>query len=86
MLLDDGSASQDPKTIKNTWVSAFRGLLNPQPSDEVVEDNDIPTYPEPQQEETNLNVDISLEEINQALKSAKCGKAIGIDGLPVEVL
>ncbi len=48
--------------------------------------SDIPTYPDPQERSTYLNLDITFEECDQALQKAKSGKAIGIDGLPEEVL
>ena len=52
----------------------------------VVQDEDVPVYPDPVNGSDELNSDITCNEIRQALNAAKTGKAIGVDSIPVEVV
>ena len=63
------------------WCDHFRSLLN----DNQAHDN-RPQYQDPEVGLNDVNKDITWEEVIAALKQAKLGKAIGIDGLPLEVL
>ena len=87
VIQDDGSVSNDVDSVKLKWLNAFKALLNPSTPADPENDEDIPKYPAPLNETGDgLNKDIVIEEVAQVLKNAKRGKAIGIDGLPVEVL
>ena len=84
VLQTDGSVTNDIEKVKCKWYYSFQRLLNPEPSVINVLDSDLPTYPDPINGNEELNVDISLGEVVQALKLAKTGKAV--DNLPTEVL
>ena len=68
------------------WKSKFEQLLNPEegivsgtPGEML---GDYPVI----QDTTTLNADITMEEVRFALTSASKGKALGDDGVPLEVL
>jgi hypothetical protein len=83
---DDGAIIKDPAVVLNKWKVHFQDLLNTNVTDNANPDIEHLSYSEPVGGTAVLNMDISLQEIHNALKLAKTGKAVGIDELPVEVL
>ena len=82
----DGSVCTDTDAVKQKWQADFCTLLNPVAAIDRVPDTELPAYPIPVNESEDLNVDISYDEVVEALKKVKSGKAVGIDKLPVEAL
>lgn len=92
VLLDDGSISNDSCVILSKWIEDCSRLFSKEAnndSDEFVqfikqinaqwEENDLdPT--------TNLNDKITIDEIKNALRKLKNGKATGSDNIPNEIL
>ena len=86
VINDDQSISVDHNIVLNRWKTDFEQLLNS--SQSVTE-----ITPEPMSgvypvicDTTTLNADITVDEVRFALVSAKKGKALGEDGIPIEVL
>ena len=86
VLNDDQSISVDHNIVLNRWKTDFEQLLNS--SQSVTE-----ITPEPMSgvypvicDTTTLNADITVDEVRFALVSAKKGKALGEDGIPIEML
>ena len=82
----DGSISCDTGTVLEKWKADFHMLYNPclngdTSADAPNEQLDYPTW-----NLHEIDCDISIQEIKQALRKAKDGKAIGFDGVPTEVL
>ena len=87
VILPNGSVSKDKQVVLGKWKDHFCDLLNVDSDhNEPVAEDDLPQYPDPEIGLDNLNKDISWDEVVKALQQAKLGKAIGIDGLPTEVL
>uniref|UniRef100_A0A8D8YAF2 Craniofacial development protein 2 n=3 Tax=Cacopsylla melanoneura TaxID=428564 RepID=A0A8D8YAF2_9HEMI len=72
----EGNVLQDHNHIKERWREYFEGLLNEENLRDIFESG-----------VENLGVvkEVSREEIEKALKKMKNGKAVGVDGIPVEV-
>jgi len=78
--LADGTISTSRTDVLNKWQQDFEDLLNndSDPSEHVIQDIDDVTSP--------MNEVITHQEIMVALKRMKNKKAVGEDGLPVEVI
>ena len=85
-IKDNGSVCKGRLTILNKWQTHFQNLLNADSTTNTVPETELPQYQEPINGLRELNKNISLGDVIKALQQAKFGKAIGIDGLPVEVL
>ena len=73
----DDSSDNFVKIVQETlnqWDSEYQNLLVNMNVSHSVDSNDI------------LNGNITLEEVNMAIKAAKNGKAVGIDNIPNEIL
>ena len=81
----DGTVSDEISVVKDTWLTPFKTLLNPDTIDNNIREVDLPVFPNTMNGTDALNVNIMFEEIAQALRAAHKGKALGIDLLPVEV-
>ena len=86
VVLEDGSISYDKSVIFETWQKYFANLFccdtplqSPESSDMTVIECDNSGY-------CSLNDPISIDEVYMILNHAKTGKAVGFDGIPVEVL
>ena len=87
VLQADGSISKDKQVVLGKWKDHFCELLNVENNHkEPVAEHDLPQYPDVDVGLDGVNKDITWEEVVKALQQAKLGKAIGIDGLPTEVL
>ena len=79
----EGRLLRDKGRIRERWVGFFHSLLNAK-SDML--DPDIPKRL-PQQPVANaLEIEPTEEEIATAMKAIATAKAVGLDGLPVELL
>lgn len=86
---DQGETIVDPTEINESFRKFYEGLY----SSEILNENselkvfldsiNIPNIPESFR--TNLDKDITLEELSDAIDSIKAGKAPGPDGLPIEI-
>ncbi len=91
VTMEDGTVSQDFQDVMNKWSNHFSTLLNDDPDcpgaepsgggigDDGIEYGEVHGGPD-------LEVGITLEEVRLSLARAKDGKAIGWDGIPVEVV
>ncbi len=89
--MEDGTVLQDFQDVMNKWSNHFSTLLNDDPDcpgaeptgggigDDGIEYGEVHRGPD-------LEVRITLEEVRLSLARAKDGKAIGWDGIPVEVV
>ena len=86
VVTDDNSISVDHNTVLEKWKNDFETLLN---CDRDRMQNDVPVmsgnYPVLVDTST-LNTAISAAEVRFALNTAKRGKAMGYDDIPIEVL
>ncbi len=82
----DGTISTNRSIVLNKWKNDFEQLLSPK---------NIPLYTIPDQasgphrimhDTTSLNAIITIDEIRFAVAGAAKGKAVGDDGIPLEVL
>ena len=80
-----GNITRDRGLVLDKWKDHFQSLLNVNNQSKQVTQEDLPQYPQPRDVD-QLNQPITIAEVNKALWKAKLGKAIGVDGLPVEVL
>ena len=81
----DGVVKSDPDSVIKRWKNDFEKLLNSD-EDSAQEPELDPPPPEPPPVDTGLDNSISLQEVQLAVRVAKCGKAMGWDEIPVEVL
>ena len=101
IMLNDGSFSTDPDIILEEWFKYFRGIFQDSQlgfDDELFDlivdkkclyengEADPPYNFRYDMCQEILNDSISREEIKTLIRRAKCGKAIGIEGIPNEVL
>ncbi len=68
----------DKHQIKQRWERYFEGLLNP---NEEIRDNNFSA-----QDILEHETEILRSEVEESLKSAKSGKAPGIDGISIEII
>lgn len=84
----DGSVSRDVDTVMDKWRKEFENLLNPSYAGGV-EVRGLPVF-EPDTRglygDEIMSSPITVNEICNALRRAKNGKAVGANGLPVESL
>ena len=73
-----GQIITDKHQIKERWGGYFEGLLNP---NEEMRDNDFSA-----QDIMEHEPEILRSEVEESLKSAKTGKAPGIDGITIEII
>ena len=73
-----GQVITDKHHIKQRWGGYFEGLLNP---NEGTRDNNFPV-----QHILEHEPEILRSEVEESLKSAKTGKATGIDGKSIEII
>ncbi len=86
IVREDGSVCRDKVEVLDRWKHDYEGLLN---STEVQEQDasktDIPStdevIPDP-----SLVCEISMEEVERAMRKAKSGKSPGIDNIPAQLL
>lgn len=78
--LENGSVAHDKETVLKEWKRSFCALLNPSDivSDLPVDNSTL--------NGTNMNDDITLEEVKLAVASLKANKPVGVDEIPAEVL
>ena len=85
MVNEDQSISFDQNVVLNKWKEAFEDLLN---TNVISTDNvlgkmiDHPVLTNT----TSLNEPITIDEVRYARTTAKKGKAVGHDEIPMEVL
>ena len=86
-VINDGqSISANHNIVLNRWKTAFEQLLNSnQSASEIPPELMCGVYPMIC-DTTTLNADITVDEVRFALLSAKRGKSLGEDGIPIEVL
>ena len=84
IVLDDGSLSNDVKLVLNTWKTDFSSLLN---SNSITDLNDVDNSNLRTNSVYNvdLDADISIIEVFEAVEKTKLGKASRIDCIPTEV-
>ena len=71
----------DDDQKRERWYKYFQGLLNV----EVSINDDIDNYlPQQSPEATNYDEMFTPVEVWEALVKCSCGKALGIDGMPIE--
>ena len=92
-VYDDGYLTPDPELVLNKWKNDFNSLYNATPCPGTFDEEFLRITKEGllaleigPVETVFLNGDIMESEIRKALNKAKCGKAVGIDSLPNEVL
>ena len=73
-----GQIITDKHQIKQRWGGYFEGLLNP---NEDMRDNNFSA-----QDILEHEPEILRSEVEESLKSAKTGKAPGIDGISIEII
>ena len=73
-----GQIITDKHQIKQRWGGFFEGLLNP---NEDTRDNNFSA-----QDILEHEPEILRSEVEESLKSAKTGKAPGIDGISIEII
>lgn len=92
VVTEDGSVSADINVVLYKWKNVFCDLLNAngvssvKSSVKLCENNPLPVPENGMYDVDSFNREISFDEIVSALKSAKCGKAVGCDEIPTEVL
>ena len=80
----DGSISTVKAEVLERWKSDFEQLLNSNDADpHLMVTSDINRQ---EIDTQSLNCDITFDEVRQSTLSANRGKALGDDGIPVEVL
>ena len=83
---DDQSIISDQNVVLNKWKEAFEELLNTNVvSADTIHGEMLGEYPV-LTDTTSLNEPITIDEVRFALTPAKKGKAVGEDGIPMEVL
>ena len=86
LLSESGSLSVDPAEIRRIAVKFYASLYTSEYTEKPVMENyffdDLPKIPE--DSVNDLETAFSLDELTSALQSMDCGRASGIDGLPVE--
>ena len=85
VLNEVGSVSVDHCVVLERWKAAFEQLLNNEPVTDTTTKQMIGVYPVIN-DTTTLNSVITKDEVRFALISARKGKSLGEDGIPVEVL
>ncbi len=90
----DGQSDFDKRNVLNRWSCDFKNLFTGIGNDNFDENhlqhvktslqND--SWPENVPDTEQLNIDITLEEVQKAVYHAKLRKATGIDSIPAEVL
>ena len=81
-----GQSVTDRTAVLQRWQSDFTSLMNPV-NDEREESPQLPaTLRNQNTVNTGMNSPITIIDIYSALSHSKNGKAIGVDGIPVEVL
>ena len=80
---EEGRLLRDKGHIRERWVRFFRSLLN---SKSDMLDPDIPKRLPQQPVASTLGIEPTEEEIVIAMKAMANAKAVGLDGLPVELL
>eukprot|EP00399_MALV-I-05_sp_L67-4_P000160 gene160-65_t len=78
----DGTFTQTPDETKARWVEHFEGVLN---MDNAIRQETIESLPQ-YDVLHELAKDLTREEVESALGHAKCGKAPGLDDIPVELM
>jgi hypothetical protein len=91
---ENGTIDENINHVLNKWKDDFHSLLNPNLDDAQfnaqfyneslqrvleLEENSVDLHP-------NLNENFTIEEVRNIIKKAKNGKAVGIEGIPNEVL
>jgi hypothetical protein len=77
-------SAKDPEDRVKLWYNHFNTLLSPQ---SMTEEENINLPPIPEFADVTFNTEpITAEELRNALKGFKSGKACGKDGIPPEVL
>ena len=80
-----GSVCVDHCVGLERWKAAFEQLLNNEPATDTTTKQMVGVYPVIN-DTTTLNAVITEDEVRFALISARKGKSLGEDGIPVEVL
>ena len=85
VLNEDGSATVDHCVVLERWKAAFEQLLNNEPATDTTTKRMSGKYPVIN-DTTLFNAVITEYKVIFALISARKGKSLGEDGIPVEVL
>ena len=85
VLNEDGSVYVDHCVVLERWKAAFEQLLNNEPTTDTTTKQMVGVYPVIT-DTTTLNAVITEDEVRFALISARKGKSLGEDDIPVEVL
>ena len=83
VVLPDGSISVDRNTVLNVWKNEFAKLY--QFSDDSLDELSLPVNTDAANY-LPFNFPISINEVYNALRKSKNGKACGYDGIPVDIL
>ena len=85
---NNGATSTSIPIVLDKWMGDFSRLYNPTLNSPLASQNTDNVEPKniDIQEAQILNCDITLPEVKIALSAAKCGKAPGLDNIPVDVL
>ena len=88
VIKDDGTVTSDMLEVKSEWGNYFNKLLNPEPGEVLGLDTirEMEWKGQVANQDRRINNEILMVEVEAAIKSAKSGKAVGIDEIPVETL
>ena len=86
VVLENDSTSKDPETVLKVWADAFSGLLNPDTTGSEDCDTDNDDNGAAANDGTALNVDITLQEVAEAVGMTHKHKAPAVDGIPADTL
>jgi hypothetical protein len=87
IVSDDGTISYSKEDVLQKWKDDYSALYNPSPQrNRCPETGNNMDINNDLGHNNNLNGIITLREVERALLAAKCGKAPGIDNIPVDVL
>ncbi len=85
-VVKDGVVYKDKAVVINEWGSQYSALYNFKTNNTVpsldynTRPSDLPLIG------TGVDSPITLDEVMKCLTEAKCGKSIGVDMIPMEVL